>query len=90
MLIAPNASIEDHQFDLICTLETSRLRFIRMFPKVFKGEHIDDDNLDVSHAREVIVSADRPFTIYADGDPLTELPAEIRILPDAVKVLLPA
>ena len=90
MLIAPNASIEDHQFDLICTLETSRLRFIRMFPKVFKGEHIGDDNLDVSHAREVIVSADRPFTIYADGDPLTELPAEIRILPDAVKVLLPA
>jgi len=90
MLIAPNASITDHQFDLICTLESSRLRFIRMFPKVFKGEHIDDDNLDVSHAREVIVSADRPFTIYADGDPLTELPAEIRVVPDAVKVLLPA
>jgi len=90
MLIAPNASIEDHQFDLICTLDSSRLRFIRMFPKVFKGTHIDDDNLDVSHAREVIVSADRPFTIYADGDPLTELPAEIRILPSAVKVLLPA
>jgi len=90
MLIAPNASIEDHQFDLICTLDSSRLRFIRMFPKVFKGTHIDDDNLDVSHAREVSVSADRPFTIYADGDPLTELPAEIRILPAAVKVLLPA
>ena len=90
MLIAPNASIEDHQFDLICTLDSSRLRFIRMFPKVFKGTHIDDDNLDVSHAREVLVSADRPFTIYADGDPLTELPAEIRILPSAVKVLLPA
>ncbi len=90
MLIAPNASIEDHQFDLICTLDSSRLRFIRMFPKVFKGTHIDDNNLDVSHAREVVVSADRPFTIYADGDPLTELPAEIRIIPSAVKVLLPA
>jgi len=90
MLIAPNASIEDHQFDLICTLKSSRRRFIWMFPKVFKGAHINDDNLDVSHARELIVSADRPFTIYADGDPLTQLPAEIRIIADAVKVLLPA
>lgn len=90
MLIAPNAEIDDQQFDLICTLKTSRWRFIRMFPKVFKGTHIDDDNLEVSHARELSVSADRPFTIYADGDPLTELPAEIRILPAAVKVLLPA
>lgn len=90
MLIAPNASIDDHQFDLICTLKSSRWRFMRMFPKVFKGTHIGDANLDVSHAREVKVSADRPFVIYADGDPLTELPAELRILPAAVKVLLPA
>ncbi len=90
MLIAPNAAIDDNQFDLICTLKSSRWRFVRMLPKVFKGTHIGDDNLDVSHAREVSVNADRPFTIYADGDPLTELPAEIRILPAAVKVLLPA
>jgi diacylglycerol kinase family enzyme len=61
-----------------------------MFPKVFKGTHIGDDNLVVSHARDVTVSADRALTIYADGDPITELPAEIRILPAAVKVLLPA
>ncbi|CAB4339150.1 unannotated protein [freshwater metagenome] len=89
MLIAPNASIDDGKFDLICTLKSSRLRFIRMFPKVFKGTHIGDANLDVSLASAVVVSADRPFTIYADGDPLTELPAELRIIPLAVKVLLP-
>lgn len=90
MLIAPDAAIDDGQFDVICTLKTSRLRFIRMFPKVFKGTHIDDPNLDVSRASEVAVSADRNFTIYADGDPLTELPAVIKIVPNAVKVLIPA
>lgn len=90
MLIAPDASIDDGQFDVICTLKSSRLRFIRMFPKVFKGTHIGDPNLDVSRASEVAVSADRNFTIYADGDPLTELPAVIKIVPNAVKVLIPA
>ena len=90
MLIAPDAAIDDGQFDVICTLKSSRLRFIRMFPKVFKGTHIGDPNLDVSRASEVAVSADRNFTIYADGDPLTELPALIKIVPNAVKVLIPA
>ena len=90
MLIAPNARIDDGEFDLICTLKTSRLRFIRMLPKVFKGTHIGDPNLVVSRASKVAVSADRPFTIYADGDPLTELPAVIAVVPRAVKVLIPA
>ncbi len=90
MLIAPKASLEDHQLDLICTLKSSRLHFVWMFPKVFKGSHIDGKTLDVSHARELTVSADRPFTIYGDGDPVSALPAEIRIVPAAVKVLLPA
>ena len=89
MLIAPKASITDGQLDLIYTLQTSRARFIRMFPKVFKGTHIEDDEVVTGHAREVSITADRPFTIYADGDPLTELPADIRIVPGAVKVLLP-
>jgi diacylglycerol kinase family enzyme len=39
---------------------------------------------------EVRISADRPFTVYADGDPIGELPCTVRAVPDAVKVLLPA
>ena len=39
---------------------------------------------------EVRISADRPFTVYADGDPIGELPCTVRAIPDAVKVLLPA
>ena len=35
------------------------------------------------------VDADRPFRIYADGDPIGELPATIRAVPAALRVLLP-
>jgi diacylglycerol kinase family enzyme len=44
----------------------------------------------VLRGAEVRVSADRPFTVYADGDPIGELPCTIRAVRDAVKVLLPA
>ena len=36
------------------------------------------------------VDADRPFTLYADGDPIAELPITVRVLPGALDVLLPA
>jgi diacylglycerol kinase family enzyme len=38
----------------------------------------------------VRVSADRPFLLYADGDPIAELPVEIEAVPAAVRVLVPA
>jgi diacylglycerol kinase family enzyme len=40
-------------------------------------------------AREVRISADRPFTLYADGDPVQELPVTVRVRPGALTVLAP-
>ena len=40
-------------------------------------------------AREVTFSADRPFTAYADGDPIADLPATFRVVPAALRVLAP-
>ena len=33
---------------------------------------------------EVRIEADRPFTVYADGDPIADLPATVRVLPRAL------
>ena len=38
---------------------------------------------------ELQIAADRPFSVYADGDPITELPATIRVLPSALNVIVP-
>jgi diacylglycerol kinase family enzyme len=46
--------------------------------------------VQVVRAREVEVSASRPFTMYADGDPLTDLPLTVRTLPGAIRVLVPS
>jgi diacylglycerol kinase family enzyme len=39
---------------------------------------------------QVELSADRPFEIYADGDPIGTLPATVSISPRSLKVLVPA
>ena len=39
---------------------------------------------------EVRIEADRPFAVYADGDHIADLPATVRLLPRALRVIVPA
>jgi YegS/Rv2252/BmrU family lipid kinase len=89
MLMAPSASLQDGELDVVMVEHVPKLRFLRLLPTVFKGEHVRQRSVQVSRAREVLVSADRPFTMYADGDPIAQLPATVSVLPGAVKVIVP-
>ena len=90
MVMAPAARLDDGLLDIVLSAASSRLHFVTTLPKTFKGTHVEDAHISVLRGREVHVSADRPFTIYADGDPIGQLPAMIGVLPGAVRVLLPA
>ncbi len=90
MLMAPDAALDDGRLDVVITGQVSKLRFLRLLPTVFRGEHVRQPEVIVLRGRSVTIAADRPFTVYADGDPLCELPATLRALPRAVRVLLPA
>jgi len=59
-------------------------------PKVFRGTHLDDPHLELFRAAELRVDAERPFAIYADGDPIGMTPATIRAVPKALRVLVPS
>jgi YegS/Rv2252/BmrU family lipid kinase len=89
MLLAPDASLEDGQLDIVIIEHVPKLQFLRHLPDVFKGEHVRQANVHVLRAAEIEISANRPFTLYADGDPIAELPVTIRALPAAVRVLVP-
>ncbi len=89
MLLAPDASLEDGMLDVVMIEHVPKLRFLRLLPTVFKGEHVKQPNVVIERAREVSISAGRPFTMYADGDPIDELPVTVRALPRAVRVIVP-
>lgn len=90
MVMAPAARLDDGLLDVVMSEATSRAHFLRSLPRIFKGTHVEDPSVRVARAREVRVSADRPFVVYADGDPIGTLPTTIGVLPSAVRVLLPA
>jgi len=89
MFIAPDAELDDGLFDVVTIGDVSKARFIRGLPDVFKGKHVNKPEVSVRRCRELKIEADRPFSIYADGDPVAELPATLRILPRALRVIVP-
>jgi len=89
MFIAPDAELDDGEFDIVTVGEVGKLRFVSNLPKVFKGTHVEEDEVRVFRAPHLELTASRPFPVYADGEHLTELPATIRILPRSLGVLAP-
>jgi YegS/Rv2252/BmrU family lipid kinase len=90
MQAAPDALLDDGLLDVLALEDVSKLGFVtKLLPKVFSGAHVHEPCVRVMRAQEVIIDADRPFAMYADGDPIGELPARVRALPDAVRVLVP-
>jgi len=89
MLIAPDADLADGQFDIVLIGQVGKLRVLSNLPKVFKGTHVENDEVKVFRAPSLELSASRPFAVYADGDHLTDLPASLRLLPRALRVIAP-
>jgi YegS/Rv2252/BmrU family lipid kinase len=90
MRIAPQARLDDGALDVVWLAESSRAGLVRLLTQVFRGTHVHAPGVSVRRAAEVTVSADRPFTVYADGDPIAGLPVTMRAVPGALKVLTPA
>ncbi len=89
MFLAPDASLQDGLLDVVTTSDSSKLKFARSLPKVFRGTHVNEASVDVVRGRQIRISADRPFTVYADGDPIGDLPVTVTTVPAALRVLLP-
>ena len=87
MQICPGADHSDGLLDITMVATGSRLKLIRLFPTVFKGTHIELDEVSTARARTVTV--DSPgINAYADGDFAGPLPVEISAVSGAVQIFV--
>jgi diacylglycerol kinase (ATP) len=88
MLICPNADHSDGLLDITMVHSASRARLIRLFPTVYKGTHIDLDEVTTTRAASIEVESPG-ISAYADGEFACALPAEICAVSAALRVLTP-
>ncbi|AZM63222.1 MULTISPECIES: diacylglycerol kinase [unclassified Streptomyces] len=88
MRICPGADLTDGLFDITVVGECSRATLLRVFPRVYRGTHVDHPAITVLRAATVELAADR-VTGYADGEPVGPLPLTARCVPGALRVVGP-
>ncbi|MDI3418854.1 diacylglycerol kinase [Streptomyces luteolus] len=88
MRICAGAVLDDGLFDVTVVGDCSRTTLLRVFPRVYRGTHLDHPKVTVHRAAKISVEAP-DVSGYADGEPLGPLPLTARCVPGAVRVLAP-
>jgi diacylglycerol kinase (ATP) len=89
MRIAPSARIDDGMLDLVIVESLPLLRLFLLFPRVYRGTHVDHPAVHCHRVRGARLQCSRRLTIYADGEPICLVPEggiQIEIRPDALWV----
>ncbi|WP_314221930.1 diacylglycerol kinase [Streptomyces zaehneri] len=88
MRICPGADLTDGLFDVTVVGDCRRTTLLRVFPKVYRGTHVDHPKVTVLRAAKVEIAA-AGVSGYADGERLGELPLTARCVPGAVRLIGP-
>lgn len=86
--ICPDADYADGLLDITMVHEASRTKLLRLFPTLMKGAHVDLDEVSTARARSIHVECPG-INVYADGDFACPLPADISVVPGALRILRP-
>jgi diacylglycerol kinase (ATP) len=91
MNFSPGASLDDGLLDVLVVCDISRPALIRELARVHRGGHVNNPKVKLTRATHVRVEtlddAD-PLGVEADGDVRGRTPAEFRVLPAALRVVV--
>ncbi|BCU81996.1 diacylglycerol kinase [Polycladomyces abyssicola] len=87
MQICPGAKDDDGQLDICCVRDISRRNFLRLFPSVYRGTHVDHPFIEIQRARQFTVSSETPLLVHADGEVIGQTPITVTVLPRSLQVL---
>ena len=82
MQVCPNADLQDDLFDIMILHPVSKLEFIKVFPTVYKGTHIEHPQVEVIRAKQVRIESSA--IAYADGERIGQLPVQVESLPQTL------
>lgn len=82
MRVCPDADLHDGLLDIMILHPVSKLEFIKVFPTVYKGTHIEHPQVEVIRAKGVRIESSA--IAYADGERIGQLPVQVESLPQTL------
>lgn len=80
--VCPNASVFDGFFDVMILHSLSTIEFIKVFPTIFNGTHINHPAVEIIRSKKVRI--DSKTIAYSDGERIGALPVQAECIPEAL------
>ncbi|MDV6012530.1 diacylglycerol kinase family lipid kinase [Haloechinothrix sp. LS1_15] len=90
LAIVPQARLDDGVGNLLIVGDGPRRQIVSFLRQAATGAHVHRDDVTHETVREVLLDAERPVPLCADGDEIGSLPVRVRLLPGALDVIAPA
>jgi diacylglycerol kinase family enzyme len=87
MHVAPQASLDDGQLDVLLAGDLSPWASLVALGKLYRGTHVDGKMVVMKRARVVEIELERPLRAQLDGETTIALRYSIRVRPGALDVL---
>jgi diacylglycerol kinase (ATP) len=79
MRVCPDADLHDGLLDIMILHPVSKLEFVKVFPTVYKGTHIEHPQVEIIRAKAIRIESSA--VAYADGERIGQLPVQVESLP---------
>lgn len=89
MTVTYDAAIDDRRLDLYSLELRHWWQMIPLLPAMPQGRHTTLPGVRTLHGQKIRISTRRPRPINTDGEITTYTPAEFRVIPQALAVLVP-
>jgi diacylglycerol kinase family enzyme len=92
MKVAPDAKLDDGQFDVIAIHDLCTLKILANAHKLYRGTHLEMEQVQQARARIVVARPARKneeVAIEVDGELPGRLPATFEIVPGALRIRCP-
>lgn len=89
MKIVPTAQLEDGYFDICIIKKMSKLRLLSVFPRVFKGTHIELPWVELKKGKKVKIFTEKEILVNTDGEISKKTSPCFEVLEGRLNILVP-
>lgn len=88
MAIGANARVNDAKLDVCIFKGDGFFTFAQHALKVLSRQHLRDPKTEYYQCSEIVVESSHAMLVHVDGEPFTETPVTIRVIPSALKAIV--
>ena len=88
MKMAPLAKLDDGKIDLIIVRKTSKVKLLKLFPKLFSGDHVKSPLVEYKQVKNFSITIKDENDLTIDGEIIGKTPLHVEMLPKLLNVLV--